>query len=479
MPEAKAGTKPYSKKILMRKEENLNNAVLCIDILVLAIVSSACYLFFKHFSPISLAHESWLSVTTTCVLSYLLSSIVSPIQASKRMVNKSTIIMRVTKTCLFFLIFNTLIATYSRPSVTYPRTLFIVISALFFIVLLAERFFIKYSVEKVRSQKRNQRLIAFIGFNESIRQIYNLSLRPVNGYSAIAAFLDEPCPEQGINALRVGTIDDSYDWILSNHHVHEIYCYMPTENKDDVNLLNKLCDNHLIRFYYVPTLNVFNNNILFTSFDNIPVIARCKEPLSDPVNKAIKRTFDIVVSLLFLCTVYPFMYLIVGTIIKLKSPGPVYFKQKRTGLNGKEFMCIKFRSMNLNSDSDKVQATKHDPRIFPFGKFIRKTNIDEFPQFINVLKGEMSIVGPRPHMTKHTEEYSRIINRFMLRHFVKPGITGLAQTTGFRGETKYVSQMEGRVRKDIEYIENWTFLLDIKIIYKTLANMIHGEKNAY
>ena len=135
--------------------------------------------------------------------------------------------------------------------------------------------------------------------------------------------------------------------------------------------------------------------------------------------------------------------------------------------------------MHVNDDADTLQATENDPRKFPFGDFMRRTNIDELPQFINVWKGEMSIVGPRPHMLKHTEEYSHIINRFMVRHLAKPGITGLAQVSGYRGETKYIGQMEGRVQKDIEYIENWSFMLDIQIIWWTIRNMIRGEENAY
>lgn len=213
--------------------------------------------------------------------------------------------------------------------------------------------------------------------------------------------------------------------------------------------------------------------------NNTPVIARREEPLANPYNKFAKRAFDIIVSSLFLTLVYPFVFIFVAIMIKIKSPGPIYFKQKRTGLDGKIFNCIKFRSMKVNDDSDKVQATKDDPRKYPFGDFMRKTNIDELPQFINVWKGDMSLVGPRPHMLKHTEEYSRLINRFMVRHLAKPGITGLAQVSGFRGETKYIDQMEGRVLKDIEYIENWTFLLDLKIMIKTVTNMFAGEKNAY
>jgi putative colanic acid biosynthesis UDP-glucose lipid carrier transferase len=214
--------------------------------------------------------------------------------------------------------------------------------------------------------------------------------------------------------------------------------------------------------------------------ENIPIIARREEPLRSAWNQLAKRLFDLIFSGLVLLLVFPWIYILVAIFIKIQSPGPVFFKQERTGLDGKVFKCFKFRSMKVNKDADKIQATKDDPRKFPFGNLMRKTNIDELPQFINVFLGDMSVVGPRPHMLKHTEEYSKLINRFMVRHLAKPGITGLAQVSGFRGETKYIDQMEGRVKKDIEYIENWTFWLDIKIIIKTVTNMLGREKgNAY
>lgn len=168
-----------------------------------------------------------------------------------------------------------------------------------------------------------------------------------------------------------------------------------------------------------------------------------------------------------------------GLAIKISSPGPVFFKQKRSGEDGREFWCYKFRSMRVNAQCDTLQATECDPRKTRIGNLIRKTNVDELPQFINVLKGDMSLVGPRPHMLKHTEEYSHLINKYMVRHFVKPGITGWAQVTGFRGETKELWQMEGRVQRDIWYIEHWTFLLDLYIMYKTVYNVIRGDKEAY
>ena len=213
--------------------------------------------------------------------------------------------------------------------------------------------------------------------------------------------------------------------------------------------------------------------------DGTPVFCLHNEPLSMLGNRIIKRTFDLIVSSIFLLTIFPIVYIVFGLLIKLSSPGPILFKQKRSGLNGKEFYCYKFRSMRVNVDSDKVQATKNDPRKTRIGEFMRRTRIDELPQFINVWLGNMSIVGPRPHMVMHTEQYSQLISSYMVRHFAKPGITGYAQVTGFRGETSELWQMEGRIKKDIWYIEHWSFALDLFIIWKTIYNGIIGEENAY
>lgn len=185
------------------------------------------------------------------------------------------------------------------------------------------------------------------------------------------------------------------------------------------------------------------------------------------------------VSMVVLCTFFPIICLIVGLIIKLTSPGPIFFVQKRTGKDGKDFNCYKFRSMKVNKEADEKQATANDPRKTPFGNFIRNTSIDEIPQFINVLLGDMSLIGPRPHMVKHTEMYSELIDNYMDRHAVKPGITGWAQVTGLRGETKELSSMENRVKADIWYIKNWSFLLDMKILVKTFLTILLGDKNAY
>ena len=191
-----------------------------------------------------------------------------------------------------------------------------------------------------------------------------------------------------------------------------------------------------------------------------------------------KRGFDIVFSSVFLIF-YPLIYIPVAIAIKITSPGPVYFRQERTGYLGKSFKCLKFRTMRVNADADSRQATHNDPRKTRIGDFLRRTSIDELPQFINVLRGDMSVVGPRPHMLKHTELYTRLVDSYMVRHAVKPGITGWAQVNGYRGITDELWKMERRVEHDVWYIENWTLLLDLKIVARTVINAVAGEKNAF
>lgn len=192
----------------------------------------------------------------------------------------------------------------------------------------------------------------------------------------------------------------------------------------------------------------------------------------------LKRGFDIVFSLCFLCFVFPFVLLVVFIVTQCTMPGKLFFVQKRTGLNGRTFKCYKFRSMRKNEHSDVLQATKGDSRITRWGQIMRKTSLDETPQFINVLLGDMSVVGPRPHMLKHTEEYTALIDGYMLRHEVKPGVTGWSQIKGFRGEIKQLKDMENRVKSDFWYIRNWNFLLDLYIILRTVTICFGNDKNA-
>src|SRR5690606_10508566 len=212
---------------------------------------------------------------------------------------------------------------------------------------------------------------------------------------------------------------------------------------------------------------------------DVPVISIRQEPVYDIEGRFKKRLFDMLFSLLVVVLVLSWLYPLIGMLIKLESRGPIMFKQLRTGRDNKPFWCYKFRSMRVNNESDDRQATRGDSRITTIGAFLRRTSLDELPQFFNVLQGHMSVVGPRPHMLKHTEQYKTIIDHYMTRQFLKPGITGWAQVNGYRGETTEPRLMERRVAHDIWYLENWTTMLDVRIVFLTIINMLVGEKNAF
>ena len=318
--------------------------------------------------------------------------------------------------------------------------------------------------------------------HENMQELYHsMTDDPTSGYRVQGYFEDFPSDRYPMNIAYLGQPCEAVDYLTRNAgKVDQLYCSLPSARSAEIVPIINYCENHLIRFFSVPNVrNYLKRRMYFEMLGNVPVLSIRREPLELLENRIVKRSFDIVCSLLFLCTLFPIIYIIVGLAIKISSPGPVFFKQKRSGEDGREFWCYKFRSMRVNAQCDTLQATECDPRKTRIGNLIRKTNVDELPQFINVLKGDMSLVGPRPHMLKHTEEYSHLINKYMVRHFVKPGITGWAQVTGFRGETKELWQMEGRVQRDIWYIEHWTFILDLYIMYKTVYNVIRGDKEAY
>uniref|UniRef100_F4C886 Undecaprenyl-phosphate glucose phosphotransferase n=1 Tax=Sphingobacterium sp. (strain 21) TaxID=743722 RepID=F4C886_SPHS2 len=249
----------------------------------------------------------------------------------------------------------------------------------------------------------------------------------------------------------------------------------------------ELLSAYAVRIRIVPKLSVTDELIRpasVTMFGAFPLISMHKEPLEDAYNQFVKRGFDLVFSLFVLIVFCSWLFPIIALCIKFTSKGPVFFRQERWGKRNKRFICYKFRSMYIERcDLDKQgkfrQAKKNDSRITPIGRFLRRTNLDELPQFINVLEGSMSIVGPRPHASMMNKESVEIVNKYLARHQAKPGITGWAQVNGFRGESSSVGLLEARVAHDIWYIENWTFLLDLKIIFHTFWKMVVGDKNAY
>lgn len=351
------------------------------------------------------------------------------------------------------------------------------------VALILSRFFSRLWVKKYRRSSAMKRNAIFVGAGVNLRAIYNrLAKDLTTGYVIQGYFEDHVSKHLGEELPRLGEVSDVVDYLNENKgKVDLVFCNQPDSMADSVREIVRCCENNLIHFYTVPNVNNFLNRRMTVQYvDDMPVFTMRDEPLRLPHNRAIKRLFDIFASLLFLVLIFWWVYIIVAIITKITMPGPVLFKQKRSGDHRKEFTCLKFRSMKVNDQADLVQATKNDPRKTKWGNFLRKTSIDEFPQFINVLRNDMSIVGPRPHMLKHTEEYGKIIDKYMVRHYAKPGITGWAQVKGFRGETPETWMMEERIKKDIWYIEHWTFMLDIKIIFMTIFNWMGKEKgNAY
>jgi putative colanic acid biosynthesis UDP-glucose lipid carrier transferase len=248
----------------------------------------------------------------------------------------------------------------------------------------------------------------------------------------------------------------------------------------DVKAITQFADNNLKVVKFIPEQNTILNKELKRDFYGlVPVLEFRSIPLDDSYSLAFKRVFDVVFSIFVIGFIMSWLTPILALLIKLESDGPVFFKQKRNGYNYKSFNCFKFRSMVINKEADLIQVQKADDRVTNVGKFLRQTSIDELPQFFNVLIGDMSVVGPRPHMLSHTDMYASKVDKFMVRHFVKPGITGLAQVSGFRGEVESDSDIIGRVKFDIYYVENWSVLLDVKIIIKTIVKAFKGDDKAY
>ena len=318
-----------------------------------------------------------------------------------------------------------------------------------------------------------------VGAGKNGMELYRLMKDDLAYGFNVMGFFDDNLSLKPILPNYLGMTNEVESYVLE-HNVDEIYCTLPGTNDEKIKRMLNFAEKHMVRFYIVPEFyrNV-KKSMIMEMMESIPLLTVRVEPLQASYNRALKRCFDVLFSLSILLTVFPILYVVVGVLIKLSSPGPILFRQKRTGLYGQDFECYKFRTMRVNAEADTLQAVKNDPRKTKIGDFLRRTNLDEFPQFVNVLKGDMSVVGPRPHMLKHTEQYSALIDKYMVRHLVKPGVTGWAQVTGYRGETKTLEQMEGRVKRDVWYIENWSFLLDLKIIVVTVINMFKGEKNAY
>ena len=485
-------------------------AVIAMDFVVL----DAVLLGFIELTPLM---EGWSRVALRmfvllCNFAMALAQVRFSTIIHERMVNAGAILRRVvmltvSETVLAYLLLKAL-------DVRMPvGGRLLLIGTVLFVAMTLMRFVERRVIKYYRRTGRNSRTATFVGNDPELLVLYDKLVGDATmGYRIRGYYADAEMGEwthttedgsdkmekvrlqsSGVNhqtpatghlpsdLKRLGTLEDLIAKLKNTQSdmLDELYVCLSRRDKELIRKISQLCDQRVVRFFYVPvSVESIGINLKREMLGDMEIFTTYENPLENPVNKLVKRVFDICFSMIFLiptAIIFPFIYI----IIKIQSPGPILFKQKRTGLDGRTFNCYKFRSMHVNADADKLQATKDDPRKYPFGNFMRKANIDELPQFLNVLKGDMSIVGPRPHMLAHTEQYSELIDKYMVRHFVKPGVTGWAQVTGFRGETKELWQMEGRVKRDIWYMEHWSIWLDIRIIWLTFKSIFIHDKNAY
>ena len=342
-----------------------------------------------------------------------------------------------------------------------------------FILISAFKFTLFYGLQTFRlGFGGNFRKTIIIGNNDSVNELKKFFIAQKElGYENRKTF-NFKSPEEL-------DLDECFNFIKSRN-VDEVYCSANELSENQIKLLIQFCENNFKILKFISERGGLLSKKLKTDTYGLSTVQSLREmPLSNDYNTFLKRLFDIIFSFLVIILLLSWLTPLVALLIKLESSGPVFFKQTRNGIKYKEFTCFKFRSMIENSDADIQQATKNDLRVTRLGKILRKTSLDELPQFFNVLIGDMSVVGPRPHMTRENERYSKTVNKFMVRHFVKPGITGLAQVKGYRGEIETEEDIVNRVKYDIYYLENWSLLLDLNIVFLTSINFITGQKKAY
>lgn len=405
-------------------------------------------------------------------LAWIILSITSKFYEVYRYTREITILSLVVRQMILFTLVIFAFSGYNQEFNISPRRVIKYVLLVFLLITLF-KFAIYYLLQKYRvSFGGNYRNTVILG--ESKKTL------------ALEDFFNKN-PEYGYVHKKTFTFRDKKDFDLSvcfeyiiDNAIDEIYCSISELSNKQIMEITDFADNNLKILKFLPDNKViYSKKLKYEYYDYLPILSFRNIPLEDSLNQVVKRGFDIVFACVVIIFVLSWLTPIIAILIKLESKGPVFFKQSRNGFNYREFDCYKFRSMMPNKNAHLYQATRGDQRITKIGKWIRKTSIDELPQFYNVLFGDMSVVGPRPHMVSHTSMYAKRIDKFMVRHFVKPGITGLAQISGYRGEIETDKDIIGRVKYDIFYIENWSLLLDLRIIVRTFLNAIKGEEKAY
>lgn len=458
-------------------ERYLQITLLILDIAALNIVFLIFQLIFTnnvhfnstdaYFKYISIANASWF-LLAFFLRTYSISIILNFEDFTKRTIQVYLIWII---TILFYLFFS--------RELLISRFFIITSIAAFGVGLLINKFIYLGIFRYFRTSDLLVKKIIILGYNETAKKLASYFEQDGLNTEIIGFIEDEENIEELSHYPVLANISDTLQ-IAKELNAQEIFSTITPEQNNYIYDLMYQSEKECIRFRIVPNLSLFiTREVHIEYFGELPILSLRKEPLDDAGNRIKKRALDITVSFLITILILSWLIPIVGILIFLESGGPIFFKQIRTGKDKKPFYCWKFRSMKANKEADLKQATRDDNRVTFLGRFLRKSSLDEFPQFLNVLKGEMSLVGPRPHMLKHTSDYSMIVDDYMVRQFIKPGITGWAQINGFRGEITNPDQIKMRVNKDLWYLENWTLWLDIRILFLTVYYVFKGDSKAY
>lgn len=401
-------------------------------------------------------------------------SFITKIYEVYRFTSLSEIFNKTVKQIALFSLLLIAMFPFNKYAVFNVKTITCYILTLFVLIFLLKTILSHYLKKYRIITGNNFRNVIIIGQNERSNDLLNIFQKRVDFGYRFKGFISSDRKNPNV----IGNFSDIEN-ILSGEKIDEIYCSLSEVNNNQIKHLVYIADENEITLKFIPdTKTILSKNFKIDHYEVFPVFSLNKSPLDVSSIKILKRIFDVFFSVLVILFVLSWLVPILGILIKLESKGSIFFKQSRPGINQKEFICYKFRSMQINKTTEK-EASRNDPRVTRIGKFIRKTSIDELPQFFNVLLGDMSIVGPRPHLWSQNKNYGKRIKKYMIRHHIKPGITGLAQVKGYRGEIETDEDMINRVRYDVFYIENWSIFLDVKIIILTVINIFRGEEKAY
>ena len=395
-----------------------------------------CYFFSLYFIPIQL-HQAVVFID----------------KIVQRAFGLVTVLIFLFATCLIFLNVGDILATF-----------LLVYYGVSIILFSLWRVFVRLSLKFYRRKGYNFKKVVIVGAGKNGMELYQVMKDDLSYGFSVKGFFDDNDSLKDVLPNYLGKTSEAY---VLEHDIDEIYCTLPGTNNGKIVRLLNFAEKKMVRFYIVPEFyRDVKKSMVMEVMESIPLLTVRREPLQSAYNRFLKRTFDIFFSLVILLTIYPILYIVVGIMIKLSSPGPILFKQKRTGLYGHDFECFKFRTMKVNAQADTLQAVKDDPRKTRIGDFLRRTNLDEFPQFFNVLKGDMSLVGPRPALPDEVARYGSL---YSTRLLVKPGITGPWQVSGRSDLSQEQSEY-----LDVSYIENWSIAGDLAILAKTVLVVFRG-----